>query len=107
MKKTTKKKPRPTTQQAVQSGLAAAFHMLEILLRAVIERFPDDKTKPGVVLSYVDGEFYGSVCRYPYGERQVAFKYRAMTAEEVVAELARFVAMPRDEARRELAEMLP
>lgn len=96
-----------TVTKAWCQGLVTAFNLIEKLLAATVERFHEDNVKPGVVLAYVDGQFYGSVCRYPHGNKQVAFKHTAATAEEVIVELGRYVAMPRDEARAALREMLP
>lgn len=98
---------RPTNAQATQDGLTTAFHLVETLLKAAVERFPDDRVKPGVSLAFVNGGFYGSVCRYPNGDKQVAFKHYGATAEEVVVKLGYFLALPRDDARRALRAVLP
>ena len=70
---------------------------LELLLRALTELYPLDKTRPGIVLSYLDDKemFYGSIARYDGmasvnhpPDRQILATVQAATMADVLYELA-------------------
>lgn len=65
--------------------------MYEKLLKAVGEIFPDDRTRPGLVLSFLkEGEWYASIARYPArGEKLIVAKAYANTLEAALIELSK------------------
>jgi len=64
---------------------------LELVLRAVSELYPFDRTSPGIVLSYLKNEnFYVSLCRYSgsFGNgKMVLLNAQGDTIDTALAEL--------------------
>ncbi len=67
---------------------------LSLLLKAISARWPNDRIKPGVVLSYLGKEqCYASICRYPqsYTTKEVVFKSSAPSFDEAINQLAQWL----------------
>lgn len=69
-----------------------AILMYEKLLKAITETFPEDATRPGLVLSYLEREnqYYASIARYPTrGTKSIVTSAREDTLEKTIAQLGR------------------
>lgn len=89
--------------------------LTETLLKAITERWPEDSTRPGLVLSFVPNirnpvaQFYGSVCRYDVrcqGNREVVKASYGPDVVTVLRELAKSMAEPDNKARRALQDLV-
>lgn len=72
---------------------------LELLVRAIVEKYSLDRTKPSVTISYLPerstvhsaGSFYASICRYegPFDQgKRVVLACKAVSFDLVIRELA-------------------
>lgn len=62
----------------------------DLFLMALSELYPQDKLEPGIVIAYLKDkmQFYGSVCRYDDGKKQVLIKAYGDSAAHVIQQLA-------------------
>lgn len=66
--------------------------MHEKLLKAVTEAFPTDKTRPGIVTSWLgrEAQFYASICRYhACGTKTVVVSAREDSLEDTLKALSK------------------
>jgi hypothetical protein len=89
-----------TKKQPAKEKTPAAVDLntlLPMLLDAIVERFPHDPTTPGIVLSRVNKEYYGSIARYSEqngGGKFIAAMAYGRTLEQVVTDLGRKLTAP-------------
>lgn len=64
--------------------------ILNELIKAVAEFYHEDQMTAGVVVAYLEGKaYYGSVCRYPLGEKEVISKVISASLDEIFLDLAK------------------
>jgi hypothetical protein len=73
--------------------------VLEVIIRTLVAQFPEAKTAPSVVLSWLEDRkvFYGSLITFnkPFGgDKQVLFKCSGTTVEEVYQKMCEQLAIP-------------
>jgi hypothetical protein len=67
----------PHSDQLPPTGDTMEFELLKLLCQALHDKYRDDKSKPGVQIAYLGGEWYAAIHRYGdrYGAERIIHRF--------------------------------